>query len=139
MSTIPQQHLHTADFQPRRRLTNGHLQTIFGNYLPREDRLPPPEAELVEVSPATDDQMSSQVLCHCHWQPAEVRATRPTAIIVHGLEGSSNSQYVDVRQQQQAGYRLAGCNIIRMNMLQLRRHRGPHPHPVPHPASPPTS
>ena len=113
MSTILQQHVLEADFQPRRFLTNGHLQTIFGNYLPREDHLPPPEAQLVEVSPAADDQMSSQILCHCHWQPAVVRATRPTAIIVHGLEGSSSSQYV-IGNANKLWH--AGCNIIRMNM-----------------------
>ncbi|GGG89281.1 YheT family hydrolase [Edaphobacter dinghuensis] len=103
----------TADFQPRRYLRNGHLQTIFGNYLPRANSLPAPEAQLVEVSPATDYQISSQVLCHCHWQPEDVRATRPTAIIVHGLEGSSNSQYV-IGNANKLWH--AGCNVVRMNM-----------------------
>ena len=113
MSTIAQQHLLESTFQPRRRLINGHLQTIFGNYLPRANSLPAPEAQLVEVSPATDYQISSQVLCHCHWQPAEVRPHRPTAIIVHGLEGSSYSQYVVGNANK---LWRAGCNIIRMNM-----------------------
>jgi predicted alpha/beta-fold hydrolase len=113
MPTVAEQSLHASAFQPRRFLSNGHLQTILGNYLPREDHLPPAEAQLVEVSAATDDQMSSQILCHCHWQPAEVRATRPTAIIVHGLEGSSNSQYVVGNGNK---LWLAGCNVIRMNM-----------------------
>jgi predicted alpha/beta-fold hydrolase len=113
MPVMTEPHLHQAEFQPRRFLSNGHLQTILGNYLPREDRLPPAEAQLVEVSAATEDQMSSQILCHCHWQPAEVRAARPTAIIVHGLEGSSNSQYV-VGNSNKLWF--AGCNVIRMNM-----------------------
>jgi uncharacterized protein len=104
---------HTEEFQPRRFLINGHLQTIMGNYLPRANDLPAAEAQLVEVSPATEDQISSQVLCHCHWQPEEVRATRPSAIIVHGLEGSSESQYVIGNANK---LWLAGCNIIRMNM-----------------------
>lgn len=104
---------HAAEFQPRRFLINGHLQTIMGNYLPRVNDLPAPEAQLVEVSPATDSQIASQVLCHCHWQPEDVRATRPTAIIVHGLEGSSNSQYVVGNSSK---LWRAGCNIIRMNM-----------------------
>jgi len=100
-------------FQPRRFLSNGHLQTIVGNFLPRTDQLPASVAELVEVSPASSDQIASQVLCHCHWQPAEVRAASPTAIIVHGLEGSSNSQYVVGNANK---LWRAGGNIIRMNM-----------------------
>lgn len=104
---------HAAEFQPRRFIINGHLQTLVGNYLPRVSDLPSPEAQLVEVSPATESQIASQVLCHCHWQPEEVRATRPTAIIVHGLEGSSNSQYVVGNSNK---LWRAGCNVIRMNM-----------------------
>jgi hypothetical protein len=94
-------------------LNNGHLQTIAGNYLARINRLPSSEEQLVEVSPATANQIASQVLCHCHWQPEAVRATRPTAIIVHGLEGSSNSQYVVGNSNK---LWRAGCNIVRMNM-----------------------
>jgi uncharacterized protein len=104
---------HAAEFIPRRFLRNGHLQTIVGNYLKRLNHLPPPEKQLVEVSPATATQISSQVLCHCHWQPEDVRASRPTAIIVHGLEGSSNSQYVIGNSNKLWS---AGCNIVRMNM-----------------------
>jgi predicted alpha/beta-fold hydrolase len=104
---------HAEEFRPRRFLRNGHLMTIMGNYLPRTTSLPTPEAQLVEVSPATQGQISSQVLCHCHWHPEEVRAARPTAIIVHGLEGSSNSQYVIGNSNK---LWCAGCNIVRMNM-----------------------
>jgi len=104
---------HAEEFHPRRFLANGHLQTIAGNYLPRANHLPPAEDHLVEVSPATDGQISSQVLCQCHWQSEEVRATRPTAIIVHGLEGSSNSQYVIGNANK---LWRSGCNIVRMNM-----------------------
>src|ERR1700738_715794 len=104
---------HTAEFRPRRFLNNGHLQTIAGNYLARVNELPAPEVQLVEVSPATANQIASQVLCHCHWQPEEVRASRPTAIIVHGLEGSSDSQYVVGNSNK---LWRAGCNVVRMNM-----------------------
>jgi predicted alpha/beta-fold hydrolase len=68
---------------------------------------------LVEVSPASDTQIATQVLCQCHWQPAEVRAQRPTAIVVHGLEGSSDSQYMVGNANK---LWRAGANIIRMNM-----------------------
>jgi predicted alpha/beta-fold hydrolase len=100
-------------FTPRRYLANGHLQTIIGNYLHRIDALPPPESEYVEVSPATENQIASQVLCHCHWQPEPLRAAAPTAIILHGLEGSSNSQYVVGNANK---LWRAGGNVVRMNM-----------------------
>jgi predicted alpha/beta-fold hydrolase len=58
-------------------------------------------------------QIATRVLCHCHWQPAKVRAARPTAIILHGLEGSSSSQYVIGNANK---LWRAGANIIRMNM-----------------------
>ena len=112
-STLEISAAQATHFSPRRFMRNGHLQTILGNYLPRTNSLPAAEAQLVEVSPATEHQISSQVLCHCHWQPESVRATRPTAIIVHGLEGSSNSQYVIGNSNK---LWTAGCNIVRMNM-----------------------
>jgi uncharacterized protein len=100
-------------FVPRRFLRNGHLQTIVGNFLPREDHLPAASLELVEVSPASETQIATQVLCKCHWQPGEVRARRPTAILVHGLEGSADSQYVVGNANK---LWRAGANVIRMNM-----------------------
>src|ERR1019366_3686992 len=81
--------------------------------LPRADNLPAPVPVLVEVSPASDTQIATRVLCQCHWQPAEVRAQRPTAIIVHGLEGSSDSQYI-VGNANKLWH--AGASVIRMNM-----------------------
>jgi predicted alpha/beta-fold hydrolase len=100
-------------FHPRRWLSNGHVQTIAGNFLARIDALPPPAAELVEVEPATATQISSRVLCHCHWQPEAVRADRLTVIVLHGLEGSSDSQYVvgNANKMWRAGF-----NVVRMNM-----------------------
>ena len=53
------------------------------------------------------------MLCHCHWQPAEVRSQRLTMVIVHGLEGSSSSRYV---LGNSARALAAGCNVVRMNM-----------------------
>jgi predicted alpha/beta-fold hydrolase len=100
-------------FEPRRWLTNAHLQTILGNFLPRPNALPQPVAQLVEVAAAHGAQMASQVLCDCHWQPATDRAARPTVLILHGLEGSSHSQYVVGTANK---LWRAGCNVIRMNM-----------------------
>ncbi|MGD0799016.1 MAG: alpha/beta fold hydrolase [Acidobacteriaceae bacterium] len=100
-------------FITRRFLSNPHLQTIFGNFLPRADHLPPPIEELVEVAPALGEQIASRVLCLCHWQPEPVRAARPTAILLHGLEGSAHSQYVVGNANK---LWRAGANVIRMNM-----------------------
>jgi predicted alpha/beta-fold hydrolase len=100
-------------FHPRPWLTNAHLQTIVGNFLPRSNALPAPIAQLVEVSPARGNQIASQVLCHCHWQPVADFAARPTVLILHGLEGSSQSQYVLGNANK---LWRAGCNILRMNM-----------------------
>ena len=95
------------DFQPRRWLRNGHLQTIFGNFLRRTHTLPAPTAELIDVKPDT------KILCDCHWQSDPEAHEKPTAIILHGLEGSSNSQYV---AGNAAKLWAAGCNVVRMNM-----------------------
>ena len=60
-----------------------------------------------------DPADGSRVLCHCHWQPEPVRAERLTVVLVHGLEGSSDSRYI---QGIAARAWDAGCNVIRMNM-----------------------
>lgn len=100
-------------FHPRRWLTNGHLQTIVGNFLPRPQTLPAPVAELVQTVPPRGHQIATQVLCECHWQPQEVRSRRPAVLLLHGLEGSSRSQYVIGNA---AKFWQAGCSVIRMNM-----------------------
>src|ERR1039458_4104965 len=100
-------------FVPRRFLRNGHMQTIAGNFLPRRNDLPASVAELIEVSSAGESQISSRVLCQCHWQPAEVRRERPAVILVHGLEGSSDSQYIVGNANK---LWRAGASVIRMNM-----------------------
>jgi predicted alpha/beta-fold hydrolase len=94
-----------SDFVPRRWLRGGHRQTLAGNFMPRENRLPAPDDRLFTV------EQDVQVLCHCHWQPA--RGGRTTLIIVHGLEGSSESKYV-IGTGNKAWD--AGMNVVRMNM-----------------------
>lgn len=109
-------------FRPRRWLRNGHLQTIVGNFLPREDTLPAPASELVAVplppemqslpvAVALDRLLPSSILCHCHWQPGP--AGKITVVLVHGLEGSSHAQYI-VGNANRLWH--AGANVIRMNM-----------------------
>jgi hypothetical protein len=96
-------------FEPRRGLSNGHLQTIVENFLSRPAFRLEGTAETVEVDPAD----GSSVLCHCHWQPDPGRAQRLTLVLVHGLEGSSDSRYI---QGVTARAWAAGCNVVRMNM-----------------------
>jgi len=97
------------DFKPRRGLSNGHVQTIVGNFYPRPAFNLETVAETVEVDAAD----GSRVLCHCHWQPDAVRSSRLTAVLVHGLEGSSDSRYI---RGITARAFAAGMNVIRMNM-----------------------
>ncbi len=101
---------HASDFfgepfRPRRPFVGGHAQTIAGNFLPRQNLLPPAEQRLFRVEPEV------QVLCHCHWQPERDGAM--TLVVVHGLEGSSDSQYV-IGTGSKAW--AAGMNVVRMNM-----------------------
>jgi predicted alpha/beta-fold hydrolase len=102
-----------SDFSPRRFLQNGHLQTLAGNFLSRKWELPESENLLVEVEGPVSGYGPSQVLCHCHWQPPDVREERLTIVLVHGLEGSSSSQYV---LGNTARALAAGLNVVRMNM-----------------------
>jgi hypothetical protein len=98
-----------TSFEPHPWLTSGHLQTIVGNFLPRPAFRLASVAETVEV----DSADASRVLCHCHWQPEPVRAARLTAVLVHGLEGSSDSRYIQgIATRAWA----AGMNVVRMNM-----------------------
>jgi len=59
---------------------------------------------MVEVEPGV------KVLCHCHWQNDRRKAL--TVVVVHGLEGSSESQYMfGIAAKGLA----AGMNVVRMN------------------------
>ena len=102
-----------GNFAPRRFLRNGHLQTLAGNFLPRKLSLPEAEHLLVEVEGPLSGYGPSRVLCHCHWQPEELRREALTVVIVHGLEGSSSSQYVLGNAARALS---AGFNVVRMNM-----------------------
>jgi predicted alpha/beta-fold hydrolase len=94
-------------FYPRRRLRGGHLQTIAGNFMRRTNLLPPAEMRRFR----TEDQ--TEIVCACHWQPDAKRHSAMTLIIVHGLEGSIDSNYV-IGTGSKAWAR--GMNVVRMNM-----------------------
>ncbi len=93
------------EFVPRRWLRSGHAQTLAGNFLPRLNQLAAPEERFFTLHD------SARVLCHCHWQPDRQNVT--TLVIVHGLEGSSASQYVIGTANKAFA---AGMNVVRMNM-----------------------
>lgn len=85
-------------------MRGGHLQTLAGFFSRRPVKLPAPEERFVEVADGV------KILCHCNWQPD--RAAALTLIIVHGLEGSSESGYmVGIAEKGLA----AGMNIVRVN------------------------
>ena len=101
--------LGLTPFAPHRGLKNGHLQTIAGNFWPRPPFHLPTTPETVLVDPAD----GSRVLCHCHWHTVAAADTRLTVILVHGLEGSSNSRYI--RGLAVRAWAV-GFHVIRMNM-----------------------
>ena len=73
-------------------------------FLPRRFALAAAEQRCIEVEPGV------RILCHCHWQPERQNAL--TVILVHGLEGSSDSQYMlGIAAKGLA----AGMNVVRMN------------------------
>jgi predicted alpha/beta-fold hydrolase len=79
------------------------VQTLAAFFLSRRIDLPAAEQRLIEVEPGIP------VLCRCHWQK-DRRAL--TLIVVHGLEGSSESQYMlGIARNGLA----AGMNVVRMN------------------------
>ena len=91
-------------FVPRRGFRGGHVQTLASFFLPRRITLLTTEKRLIEVEPGV------QVLCNCHWQKDRQNAL--TVIIVHGLEGSSESQYMlGIAAKGTA----VGMNVVRMN------------------------
>lgn len=93
------------EFQPHPLLRNGHTMTMATAFLRRRFHLPPGERRLFRVDP------DSQLLAHCHWQPGKSLDT-PVVVILHGLEGSSESNYVmGVADKSWA----AGFHAIRLN------------------------
>jgi len=53
----------------------------------------------------------ARVLAHCHWQPD--RKDKPTLLMLHGLEGSSEAHYMRGLADKAFG---RGLNVVRLNM-----------------------
>jgi hypothetical protein len=97
-------------FTPRRLFAGPHAQTIVSSLHYQRRRSFRPDASLyesrhVEVEPGTS------VLLRCRWQ--ERPSAAPTLLLLHGLEGSSDSLYIlgTARKAHAAGF-----NVVAMNM-----------------------
>jgi predicted alpha/beta-fold hydrolase len=92
-------------FDPHPLLRNPHAQTVVYTFWPRRfPRLPRSTPREFETEPGT------RIRGQCHWQskPRE----RPTLVLVHGLEGSSESGYMLGLAERAFA---AGWNAVRLN------------------------
>src|SRR5579871_609635 len=95
----------TSDFEPHPLLANAHLMTIAAALWRRTFSLPPSEERLFAVD------AESRILGHCNWQEGKQRQT-PVIVIVHGLEGSSDSNYMKgIAEKAWA----KGFHVVRLN------------------------
>jgi predicted alpha/beta-fold hydrolase len=95
-------------FTPHPLFKSGHAQTLVAFAWPRRRRLRElrsDEVRLFEVEPGV------RVLVHCRWQ--RERRACPTLLLVHGLEGSSESIYM--LSTALKAHR-AGFNVLRLNI-----------------------
>ena len=97
--------LTSPRFEPHPLLKNAHAMTIGAAVVPRRFDIPPAEARRFQVD--TD----SWLLGHCHWQLGK-RRDAPVLVLVHGLEGSSDSNYMRGIGEK-AFHR--GFHVVRLN------------------------
>src|SRR6267378_7995578 len=92
-------------FEPHPLLKSAHAMTLATAFVPRRFNISSAEARLFQVDP------DSRLLGHCHWLPGKPKDA-PVLVIVHGLEGSSDSNYVRGIAEK-AFHR--GFHVVRMN------------------------
>ena len=92
-------------FEPHGLLINGHAMTIAAAFVRRRFDLPRAEDRLFQVD------AESRILGRCHWQP-DKRRDAPVIAILHGLEGSSESNYA--RGIAEKAFHL-GYHAVRLN------------------------
>lgn len=99
-------HLARIPFIPPPKLKNAHAQTLAGTVIPRRFK------SVVENSVPRyfDTTPGVRVLAHCSW--LEDRTTRPTLVLLHGMEGSTESRYMLGTADKALG---AGFNVVRVN------------------------
>src|SRR5712692_1684974 len=92
-------------FEPHPLLRNPHAQTVAFALWPRKfPRLTRSTSREFEV------ELGTRIRGECHWQLR--RQDRPTLVLVHGLEGSSESAYMLGLAERAF---LAGWNAVRLN------------------------
>ncbi|MGB6432076.1 MAG: alpha/beta fold hydrolase [Candidatus Acidiferrales bacterium] len=92
-------------FEPHPLLRNGHAMTIVATFLRRRfPDLPAAETRLFDVAPGV------RLVGCAHWQTA--RHERPVLVLVHGLEGSSESG--NLLGLAEKAFR-AGFSVVRLN------------------------
>ena len=120
------------EFAPHPWLRNGHLMTIAGAFWRRKfPRLPAGVPRFFDIEPALPagelvspgSECGTKVRADCHWQKAP--REHPTLVLIHGLEGSSESGYILGTAEKAF---VAGCNVLRLN----QRNCGGTEHLTPH-------
>lgn len=100
--------LEEKPFVPHPLFTSGHAQTLAAYAWPRRYRLKErtrDESRLFEVEPGVS------VLAHYRWQ--KEKSEHPTMLLLHGLEGSTESIYILGTADK--AFR-AGFNVVRLNL-----------------------
>jgi uncharacterized protein len=93
------------EFVPHKRLRNPHLMTIAAAFWRRKfPRLPESDSRFFQL------EWGTQARGECHWQ--EHRQMHPSLVLLHGLEGSSESAYMFGTAEKAF---VLGFNVIRLN------------------------
>ncbi len=112
MSEAKLQNFDYSEFVPMTGMENSHVMTILANVWKRQfpTVLATQEQRIIDVAP------NSKVLVECNFAPTartDEGHGRGLAIIYHGLEGSSRSQYVMGVAEK---FLAAGISTVRVNM-----------------------
>src|SRR6476619_6043939 len=98
--------LQRHPFVPHPALKNAHAQPLAGHFIPRRFKIIHNKTE----SRYFDTAPGVRVLTHCSWQDAP--ASKPTLVLVHGMEGSTDSRYMlGTAEKALAG----GTRVVRVN------------------------
>ncbi|MBL8195868.1 MAG: alpha/beta fold hydrolase [Blastocatellia bacterium] len=106
-STLKEIFLQTQQkpFFPHPRYKQPHLMTLAGHFWPRDKSITETTQERIFQ---IDEE--AKVLAHCHWQ--ENYTQKPTIVMAHGLEGSSQTHYMIGTAIKASKM---GFNVLRVN------------------------